>query len=217
MENQDRPIEPLPLTFSQWLKQLVCLYQFSTSPSTSLALHPLPLSLLQFLSSMISCLYSAATTVTPFDLLSALLGLQKEKVHTSLAALLKLDEQSDLFLCLIQSFFFILFHISYLWEIPGGGILWQKEGKSSGRWERCGSAFPCTGLCRAPVHLPLRHTSEAKRLSLTFLTYPEANLAIVSKILQWKCWWAFLVEAVSEIVWLKNFILKEKEFLNHNY
>lgn len=57
------------------LKPWVCLYQFRASPSRSLALHPLPLSLLQLLSSMISCLYSAATTITLFNLLSALLGL----------------------------------------------------------------------------------------------------------------------------------------------
>lgn len=57
----------------------------------------------------------------------------------------------------------------------------------------------------------------AKRLSLTFLIYPEANFAIVSKTLQWKCWWAFLVEGISEIVWFKNSILKQKEILNLNY
>lgn len=43
------------------------------------------------------------------------------------------------------------------------------------QWERCGSAFPSTDLCRASVHLPLRHTSEA-------LTFTNGREAVVTHL-----------------------------------
>lgn len=155
----------------------MCLYQFSASPSRSLTdcdVQPLLLSLLQLLSSMISCLYSTATTVTPslFNLLSALLGLQKEEVHTSLAALLKLMNR--------VACFYASFSISSLscfkCRLATSGKSQEEVacGRRRGRAVRGGKGvvvpFPSTGLCRASAHLPLRHMSEA----LVFINGKEA-------------------------------------------